>query len=84
MGAAAIGVAGAIGAFGGFLIQLAFRQASLPVVQAMAHAQHTITDKAGLHHAVARIAAAHATWSVSTLWAFLVAYVGLGAVTWWC
>jgi NNP family nitrate/nitrite transporter-like MFS transporter len=82
--AAAIGIAGAVGAFGGFLIQLAFRQASLPVVTAMAHAQRTITDKAALHTAIAKIAAAHATWSIPALWAFLVAYVMLGALTWWC
>ena len=33
--AAVIGIAGAIGAFGGFLIQLAFRQASLDVTAAV-------------------------------------------------
>jgi NNP family nitrate/nitrite transporter-like MFS transporter len=82
--AAAIGIAGAVGAFGGFLIQLAFRQASLPVVTLITHAQKTIADKVELHHAIAKIAAAHATWSIPALWAFLVAYLALGGVTWWC
>jgi NNP family nitrate/nitrite transporter-like MFS transporter len=82
--AAAIGIAGAIGAFGGFLIQLAFRQASLPVVTAMAHAQKTIADKATLHAAMGKIAAAHATWPIAALWLFLGAYVVLGGLTWWC
>jgi NNP family nitrate/nitrite transporter-like MFS transporter len=82
--AAAIGIAGAIGAFGGFLIQLAFRQASLPVVTAMAHAQKTVTDKAALHAAIGKIAAAHATWPIPALWLFLGAYALMGAVTWWC
>ena len=34
--AAVIGIAGSVGAFGGFLIQLAFRQASLSTVEQMA------------------------------------------------
>jgi NNP family nitrate/nitrite transporter-like MFS transporter len=80
--AAAIGIAGAVGAFGGFLIQLAFRQASLPVVTAMTHAQKTITDKAALHAAIGRIASEHVTWSVPALWVFLGAYVMLGGLTW--
>ena len=82
--AAAIGIAGAVGAFGGFLIQLAFRQASLPVVTAMAKAAKTITAKPELAAAKAHIAATHATWSVSALWVFLVAYVLLGGLTWFC
>ena len=82
--AAAIGIAGAIGAFGGFLIQLALRQASLPVVSAITHAQKTVTDKPALHALVAKIAAAHATWPVPALWAFLGCYVALGALTWGC
>jgi NNP family nitrate/nitrite transporter-like MFS transporter len=81
--AGAIGIAGAIGAFGGFLIQLAFRQASLPVVKAMARATKEIKDPVLLHHAIHRIALDHATWSIPALWAFLVAYVGLGGLTWW-
>ena len=82
--AAAIGIAGAIGAFGGFLIQVAFRQASLPVVEAMSRATKTIAGKAELAAAKAHIAAAHATWSIAALWVFLVAYVLLGGITWFC
>lgn len=81
--AAAIGIAGAIGAFGGFLIQVAFRQASLPVVGGMTRATKTIADPALLHAAIHRIALAHATWSVPALWIFLVGYLALAAVTWW-
>jgi MFS transporter, NNP family, nitrate/nitrite transporter len=82
--AAAIGIAGAVGAFGGFLIQLAFRQASLPVVVAMTKAAKTILSKPALAAAKAQIAAAHSTWSISALWVFLVAYVLLGGLTWFC
>jgi NNP family nitrate/nitrite transporter-like MFS transporter len=82
--AAAIGIAGAIGAFGGFLIQLALRQASLPVVSAITHAQKTITDKASLHAAIGKIAATHTTWSIPALWAFLGCYLALGTLTWRC
>lgn len=82
--AAAIGIAGAVGAFGGFLIQVAFRQASLPIVELMTHAQKTIADKAALRHAMAKIAAAHETWSIPALWIFLGSYVLLAALTWWC
>jgi NNP family nitrate/nitrite transporter-like MFS transporter len=81
--AGAIGIAGAVGAFGGFMIQVAFRQASLPVVGAMTKATKSITDPALLQQTVHRIAVAHATWSISALWVFLGAYVVLGAVTWW-
>lgn len=80
--AAAIGIAGAIGAFGGFVIQLALRQASLPVVSAMAKAAKTIKAKPELAAAKAHIAAAHATWSIPALWAFLAGYVLLGGLTW--
>ena len=82
--AGAIGIAGAIGAFGGFLIQLVFRQASLPVTAAITSATKTITNPALLHAAVHRIAVAHAGWSLPALWAFLGAYVALACVTWWC
>lgn len=82
--AAAIGIAGAAGAFGGFLIQVALRQASLPVSTAIAHATRTISDPAALHAAVARLATAHATWSVPALWAFIAGYLALGALTWLC
>jgi NNP family nitrate/nitrite transporter-like MFS transporter len=82
--AAAVGLAGAAGAFGGFLIQIAFRQASLPVVTAIAHAQKTITDKAMLHAAIGKLAAAHATWPIPALWTFVGVYLMLGALTWVC
>jgi NNP family nitrate/nitrite transporter-like MFS transporter len=82
--AAAIGIAGAIGALGGFMIQLVLRQASLPVVTAMVHAQKTIADKVALHVAMGKIALAHATWSVPALWAFVAGYTILGALTWAC
>ena len=82
--AAAIGIAGAVGAFGGFLIQVAFRQASLPVVHAMVHAAKTIQVKSELAAATARIASIHATWSTPALWVFLAAYVLLGGLTWVC
>jgi NNP family nitrate/nitrite transporter-like MFS transporter len=74
--AAAIGIAGAIGAFGGFLIQVAFRQASLSTVVAM--------KEATLPAQKVAIAHAHAGWSIPALWVFLGAYVVLGGVTWFC
>ncbi|HWD07485.1 MAG TPA: MFS transporter [Actinomycetota bacterium] len=74
--AAVIGIAGAIGAFGGVLVQVVFRQASLGVsaLQKLAKAP---AEKLA-------IAAAHANWSVPALWVFLGAYLVLGAVTWAC
>jgi NNP family nitrate/nitrite transporter-like MFS transporter len=72
--AAVIGIAGSIGAFGGFLIQVVFRQASLPVA--------ALEKAAKLPAAKLAIAHAHADWSVGALWAFLVAYLALGALTW--
>jgi NNP family nitrate/nitrite transporter-like MFS transporter len=72
--AAVIGVAGAVGAFGGFLIQVAFRQASLDVAGAV-KAAATPAEKLA-------VAQAHADWSVPALWAFLVAYAVCGALTW--
>jgi NNP family nitrate/nitrite transporter-like MFS transporter len=74
--AAVIGIAGAIGAFGGFLIQVAFRQASLDVSAAV-KAAATPADKLA-------VATANADWSVGALWVFLGAYVALAGVTWWC
>ena len=74
--AAVIGIAGAIGAFGGFLIQVAFRQASLDVTAAV-KAAPTVADKLA-------VAQAHADWSIPALWVFLGAYVLLGALTWFC
>ena len=69
--AAVIGIAGAIGAFGGFLIQVAFRQASLDVAAAV-KAAATPAEKLA-------VAQANADWSVPALWVFLGAYVVLGA-----
>jgi MFS transporter, NNP family, nitrate/nitrite transporter len=74
--AAAIGIAGAIGAFGGFLIQVGFRQASLSTVVAMKQAA-TPAQKAAIAHA-------HAGWSIPALWVFLGAYVALAGLTWFC
>ena len=74
--AAAIGICGAVGAFGGFLIQVAFRQASLSTVVEM--------KAATLPAQKAAIAHAHAGWSIPALWVFLGAYVALGALTWFC
>jgi NNP family nitrate/nitrite transporter-like MFS transporter len=72
--AAVIGIAGAIGAFGGFLIQVAFRQASLDVTAKVAAAK-TAADKVA-------VAAANADWSTSALWVFLGAYVVFAFMTW--
>ncbi|MFL6142343.1 MAG: MFS transporter [Labedaea sp.] len=74
--AAAIGIAGAVGAFGGFLIQVAFRQASLDVT-AKVSAARTAAEKTA-------VAAANADWSVSALYVFLGAYVVFAAMTWFC
>jgi NNP family nitrate/nitrite transporter-like MFS transporter len=74
--AAVIGIAGAIGAFGGFLIQVGFRQASLDVGAALS-AAHTPAEKLA-------IAQANADWSVPALATFLAAYVALAGVTWFC
>jgi MFS transporter, NNP family, nitrate/nitrite transporter len=72
--AAVIGIAGAIGAFGGFLIQVVLRQASLEV-SALVKAAKTPADKVA-------VAAANADWSVPALWVFLGSYVVFAAVTW--
>ena len=74
--AAVIGIAGAIGAFGGFLIQVAFRQASLDVAAAV-KAAPTAADKLA-------VAQANADWSIPALWVFLGGYVVLGGLTWFC
>lgn len=73
--AAVIGIAGALGAFGGVLIQVVLRQASLGVSGLVAKAA-TPAEKAG-------IAAANADWSVPALWIFLASYVVFAATTWW-
>ena len=54
--AAVIGIAGAIGAFGGFLIQVAFRQSSLEI-GALVKAAKTPAEKLS-------VAQAHADWSI--------------------
>jgi NNP family nitrate/nitrite transporter-like MFS transporter len=72
--AAVIGIAGAIGAFGGFLIQLIFRQASLGVTAKVAAAD-TLAEKQA-------IAVANNDWSTSALYVFLVAYVVFAFMTW--
>jgi NNP family nitrate/nitrite transporter-like MFS transporter len=79
--AAVIGIAGSIGAFGGFLIQVVFRQASLATTELMTTAAKTIHDKHELALVKASIAHAHENWSVPALWAFLAVYLTLGAVT---
>ncbi len=72
--AAVIGIAGAIGAFGGFLVQLVLRQASLGVSN-LVKAAPTPAEKVA-------VAAANAEWSLPALWAFLVSYVVFAGVTW--
>lgn len=72
--ASVIGIAGAVGAFGGVLIQFVFHQASLGV-SALVVAAKTPAAKAAA-------AAAHSSWSVPALWAFVAAYVVLGGLTW--
>jgi NNP family nitrate/nitrite transporter-like MFS transporter len=72
--AAVIGIAGAVGAFGGFLIQVVFRQASLGVSAAVKAAE-TPAEKV-------QIAAANADWSVGALWVFVGAYVVFAVMTW--
>lgn len=74
--AAVIGIAGAVGAFGGVLVQVVFRQASL-AVSALEKQATTPAEKLA-------IATAHASWSVPALEVFLGAYLVLGAVTWAC
>jgi NNP family nitrate/nitrite transporter-like MFS transporter len=72
--AAVIGIAGAIGAFGGVLIQVVLRQASLNVSDLVKAAKTPAAKVA--------VAAAHSTWSVPALWVFLGSYVVFAAVTW--
>jgi MFS transporter, NNP family, nitrate/nitrite transporter len=74
--AAVIGIAGAIGAFGGFLIQVIFRQASLDVTAKVAAAK-TVDAKLA-------VAQANADWSTSALWVFLGAYAVFAVMTWFC
>ncbi len=72
--AAVIGIAGAIGAFGGFMIQVVLRQANLGV-SALIKAAKTPAQKVA-------VAAAHSDWSVPALWVFLGSYLVFAAVTW--
>ncbi|MEA2154815.1 MAG: transporter, family, nitrate/nitrite transporter [Solirubrobacteraceae bacterium] len=72
--AAVIGIAGAIGAFGGFLIQVAFRQASLGVSAALKGAA-TPPEKLA-------VAQSMADWSIPALYVFLFAYVVFAGMTW--
>ncbi len=72
--AAVIGIAGAIGALGGVLIQVVIRQASLHV-SALEAAAKTPAQRAV-------IASSHSAWSAPALWAFLVSYVVFATVTW--
>ncbi len=72
--AAVIGIAGAVGAFGGFLIQVVLRQASLDVSAAIKAAE-TPAQKVA-------IAQANTDWSVPALWVFFGAYFVFAAITW--
>lgn len=74
--AAVIGIAGAIGAFGGFLVQVVLRQASLGVT-ALVGAAEAPAEKLA-------IAQSHADWSVPALWVFFGAYFAFAALTWFC
>jgi NNP family nitrate/nitrite transporter-like MFS transporter len=72
--AAVIGIAGAIGAFGGFLIQVVLRQSSLGVTE--------LVKAADTPAAKLAVAQANADWSISALYVFLGAYVVFAAMTW--
>ncbi len=72
--AAVIGIAGAIGAFGGFLIQVVFREASLGVSAAV-KAAATPAEKIA-------VAQSMADWSIPALYVFLFSYVVFAAMTW--
>ncbi|HET9441867.1 MAG TPA: nitrate/nitrite transporter [Acidimicrobiales bacterium] len=72
--AAVIGIAGAIGAFGGFMVQVVLRQSSLQVSAAV-KAAATPAEKVA-------VAAANADWSVPALGVFLVSYAVFAGTTW--
>jgi MFS transporter, NNP family, nitrate/nitrite transporter len=72
--AAVIGIAGAVGAFGGFLIQVIFREASLGV-SALVKAAETPAAKLA-------VAQAHADWAIPALGVFLGSYVVFAGMTW--
>jgi NNP family nitrate/nitrite transporter-like MFS transporter len=71
--AAVIGIAGAIGAFGGFLIQVVFREASLGVSAAV---------KAATPPEKLAVAQSMADWSIPALYVFLGAYLVFAGITW--
>jgi NNP family nitrate/nitrite transporter-like MFS transporter len=73
MVAATVGIAGAIGALGGVLVQVVIRDASLHV-SALETAAKTPMAKAA-------IAATHTAWVAPALWAFLISYAVFGLVT---
>ncbi len=72
--AAVLGISGAMGAFGGFLVQVVFRQASLGV-SALVKAADSPAEKVA-------IATANSDWSMSALWLFLVCYIVFAGMTW--
>jgi NNP family nitrate/nitrite transporter-like MFS transporter len=72
--AAVIGIAGAVGAFGGFLIQVVLRESSLGVA-ALVKAAETPAEKVA-------VAQANADWSIPALWVFLAAYGVFAGMTW--
>lgn len=72
--AAVIGIAGAVGAFGGFLVQVVLRQSSLEV-SALMKAAKDPAEKA-------QIALANTDWAVPALWVFVGAYAVFLAMTW--
>ncbi|HET8815260.1 MAG TPA: MFS transporter, partial [Solirubrobacterales bacterium] len=72
--AAVIGIAGAVGAFGGFLIQVVLRQASLGVT-ALVSAAETPAEKLA-------VAQANVDWSIPALWVFFGAYFAFAGMTW--
>jgi len=72
--AAVIGIAGAIGAFGGFLIQVVFRETSLGVSAAV-KAAATPAEKLS-------VAQSMADWSIPALYVFLGAYIVFAGMTW--
>ncbi|MDQ6782361.1 MAG: MFS transporter [Actinomycetota bacterium] len=71
---AVIGIAGAVGAFGGFMIQVVFRQSSLHLA-ALIKAAKAPADKL-------LIARTHTDWAVPALWVFLAGYLVLAGTAW--
>ena len=71
--AAVVGIAGAVGALGGVLVQVVFRQASLNV--------SNLVQAAKTPAAKVAVAASHSDWSVPALWVFVGCYLLFAAVT---